>query len=89
MKSFAFELLTRPGCHLCDQARPLVLAAVASAGGVVREVDIDSKDALVKDYGLRIPVLLTADERVVVEGVIDARFLRRELRRHIRRMAEA
>jgi hypothetical protein len=77
-----FEFLTRAGCHLCDQARPLVVDQVRRGGGEVREVDIDGVDGLLRDYGLRIPVLLGPDGAVVAEGVIDRRSLRRELRRY-------
>lgn len=82
MKHFAFEFLTRPGCHLCDEARPLVLAAVQRAHGVVQEVDIDTDDRLLKEYGMRIPVLRTPDGEVVAEGLIEASSLRKLLRRY-------
>ena len=85
MKHFAFEFLTRPGCHLCDEARPVVLAAVQGAHGVVHEVDIDTDDRLLKEYGMRIPVLLTPDGEVVAEGVIEARSLQKSLRRYEKR----
>lgn len=85
MKLFVFEFLTRPGCRLCDEARPLVLAEVEKAHGVVLEVDIDSEDRLVSLYGMRIPVLLASNGEVVAEGVIDAHSLRRSLRIHGRK----
>ncbi len=88
MKHFAFEFLTRPGCHLCDEARPLVLAAVQTAHGMVQEVDIDTDDRLLKEYGMRIPVLLTPDGEVIAEGKIDARSLRRSLRQFGRRRTD-
>jgi hypothetical protein len=49
---------------------------------VVQEVDIDSDDLLVKEYGMRIPVLLSPDGQVVAEGLIEAGSLRRSLRRY-------
>lgn len=75
-----FEFLTRPGCHLCDQARPLVLAEVARRGGSVREVDIDTDDRLIKEFGSRIPVLRAPGGELVAEGLIDRRSIRRGLR---------
>jgi hypothetical protein len=43
----------------------------------VVEVDIDGDPDLVARYGLRIPVILGAHDRVLAEGVIDdARLLR-------------
>jgi hypothetical protein len=59
----------------------LVAAAVARAGGLLSEIDIDSDDDLIKVFGLRIPVLLDPKDRVLAEGVIDDRSLRRELKR--------
>ncbi|MGH8870479.1 MAG: glutaredoxin family protein [Acidimicrobiia bacterium] len=78
--SSVFKFLTRPGCHLCDEARPLVERAVRRRGGIIEEVDIDADDPLSRDYGLRIPVLLGPDEVVIAEGRIESDSLRRALR---------
>lgn len=59
-------LLGRAGCHLCDDAEELV----RSLGHGVDRVDIDGDDALVRDFGLRIPVLLDEHGRVLAEGRI-------------------
>jgi hypothetical protein len=45
------------GCHLCEQARELVLP-FAAAGVDLKEVDILDDPALEERYGIRIPVLL-------------------------------
>ena len=50
-------LYARPGCHLCDDARAVIEAARAEVAFVFQEVDIESDDALIRDYGLRIPVV--------------------------------
>ena len=50
-------LYARPGCHLCDDARAVIEEARAEVAFVFQEVDIESDDALVRDYGLRIPVV--------------------------------
>lgn len=81
---YFFEFLTRPGCGLCDRARPLVHSEVFRVGGSLSEVDIDSDDRLTRDYGLRIPVLRASGGEVLAEGVFDARSLRRALRRYRR-----
>ena len=49
--------------------------------GTIHEVDIDDDDALTRDYGLRVPVLLGPGDIVVAEGRIEARPLRRALPR--------
>jgi thiol-disulfide isomerase/thioredoxin len=69
------RFLTRDGCHLCDEARP-VLAKVAKKMNIsIEEVDIDSDDELTKLFGLRVPVILGVHDRVLAEGVIDDRKL--------------
>jgi glutaredoxin len=50
-------LYARPGCHLCDDARAVIEAARAEVPFVFEEIDIESDDALIRDYGLRIPVV--------------------------------
>lgn len=56
-------LYVRQGCHLCDDARPLVAEVAAEAGTTVAEVDIDAGGPdLVELYGELVPV-------VTVDGV--------------------
>ena len=81
MNNSVFRFLIRAGCHLCDEARPVVEKAVASVGGTILEVDIDTDDALTRDYGMRVPVLLGPGDIVVAEGTIESRSLRKALRR--------
>jgi hypothetical protein len=81
LEMFLYKFLTRPGCHLCDAARPIVLAGVREVGGEVVEVDIDGDDGLLAEYGARIPVVLAPDGEVIAEGVIERRALRRSVRR--------
>jgi len=50
-------------------------------GGTIDEIDIDTEDALTRDYGMRVPVLLGPDDVVLAEGIIEARPLRKKLRR--------
>jgi Glutaredoxin-like domain (DUF836) len=81
LNNSAFRFLIRAGCHLCDEARPIVEKAIASVGGTIHEVDIDTDDALTRDYGMRVPVLFGAGDIVLAEGKIEARPLRKALRR--------
>jgi predicted thioredoxin/glutaredoxin len=61
------ELVTRQGCHLCDEA----LEALRQLGlePVIRDVDAD--DELFRLYDWRVPVVLMGG-RVVAEGKIDS-----------------
>ena len=51
-------LYTKPGCHLCDDARAVVDAVCAELGEQYDEVDITSSPALTARYGEEIPVTL-------------------------------
>ncbi len=75
------KFLTREGCHLCEEARPLVQAVATRHQIDVIEVDIDGDDTLIRDYGLRVPVVLGPDDEVIAEGQIDPRALARNLRK--------
>ncbi|WP_416885956.1 glutaredoxin family protein [Marinospirillum sp.] len=53
------KLYTTLGCHLCEQAQALLQPWLAQ-GVQVELVDIIEDEQLVKSYGVRIPVLATA-----------------------------
>jgi len=50
------RLLTKPGCHLCDDARTVVAAICAERGEGFDELDISTDDELMGRYGEQIPV---------------------------------
>ncbi|MEE8376510.1 MAG: glutaredoxin family protein [Acidimicrobiia bacterium] len=80
MSSFSVRFLTRPGCHLCDDARPIVEWAVWKAGVDLEEIDVDGDDPLLSLYGMRIPVVLGPEDEVIAEGVIvDRKALRKAI----------
>jgi glutaredoxin len=59
-------LFTRPGCHLCDEAREAILAMRADVPFELSEVNIDQDRVLLARYLERIPVV-TVDGEVVSE----------------------
>jgi len=65
-------LVTRKGCHLCDQA----LGFLRTLGHEPELEDVDSDDRLHDLYDWRVPVILV-DGRVVAEGRIELEQLRR------------
>jgi glutaredoxin len=67
-------LVTRKGCHLCDQA----LALLHELGVEPELQDVDADDGLHDLYDWRVPVVLL-DGRVVGEGRIGRDELRRAL----------
>ena len=58
-------LVTRQGCHLCDDA----LSLLRSLGHEPQLADVDSDDRLHDLYDWRVPVVLL-DDRVIAEGRI-------------------
>jgi glutaredoxin len=63
-------LVTRQGCHLCDEA----LSLLRSLGHEPELADVDADDRLHDQYDWRVPVLLR-DGAVVAEGKITRRQL--------------
>ncbi len=58
MSQRTVTLLTRAGCHLCEQARPLLAEICAETGAELLEVDVDTDPRLRAEYGDRLPVFL-------------------------------
>jgi hypothetical protein len=55
-------LMSRPGCHLCDDAREVVARVTSEVGERFVERDITQDPALLAEHGESIPV-------VIVDGV--------------------
>ena len=70
-------LYTRPGCHLCDDARAALQALRTRHEFEIREVNIETDDALHAAYLERIPVICLDGEHVadyfVDESTLTAR----------------
>jgi glutaredoxin len=49
-------LYSRPGCHLCDDAREVVARVCAELGESFDEVDIESDGELEDRFGEEVPV---------------------------------
>ncbi len=69
------DLVTRRGCHLCEDA----LALLRDLGVEPRQRDVDADAELFRLYDFRVPVVLV-EGRVVGEGRLDHGTLRRALR---------
>ncbi len=52
------QLITKPGCHLCDDARAVVQSVTAELGLTWEDVDAGSVPELLETYAEEIPVLL-------------------------------
>ena len=51
-------LLSRPGCHLCDEAREVIARVAVDLGVPWEERDITRSQRDLRDYGEKIPVTL-------------------------------
>ena len=49
-------LYSKPGCHLCDDAREVIERVCADLGTEFEELDITTSDELMSAYGEQIPV---------------------------------
>ena len=56
MSAPRITIYTRPGCHLCDDARAVVERVCADLGESFEEVDITTDDDLADRFGEDIPV---------------------------------
>jgi glutaredoxin len=63
-------LYSRNGCHLCDQARDVILSVRAREPFAFEEVDIETDDDLLREYAIRIPVV-TVDGEERFEIAVD------------------
>ena len=81
-------LYGKPGCCLCDDAKPLVQAAAAAHGLVVQVVSILQDASLMKEYRWRIPVVVYRGQ-VLDEGRVSADRLVAALRQGRRQPAGA
>ena len=80
MSTPTLTLYSRPGCHLCDEARTALERVRSRTPFTLREVNIDTDDALHRRYLERIPVVALGDEELfdffVDEAALEARLYR-------------
>ena len=50
------RVYSKPGCHLCDDARGIIETVCAELGESYEEVDISTDPVLMHEYGEQIPV---------------------------------
>jgi len=70
MKPIELTLLTKPGCHLCDEARTALKQVLASEAVVAAEIstsvielNILEDETMLARYAEEIPVLLINDRK--------------------------
>ena len=71
-------LYTRPGCHLCEEAKTAIAPLLREFGASLYEVNID-KDAILEErYGWDIPVIFIGAHKAAKHRV-DVQQFRRQL----------
>ena len=69
-------LYTRPGCHLCEDAKAVMLPLLREFGATLREVNIDEDQELTRRYGLDIPVIFIGAHKAAKHRVDPGQFRR-------------
>ena len=72
-------LYTRPGCHLCEEAKAAMAPLLQEFGGTLREVNIDEDPELRERHGWDVPVIFLG-ARKVAKHRVDLEQFRRQLR---------
>ena len=67
-------LVTRHGCHLCDEAQTLLRRLAAELGFGYAELDVDADPARRAEYSDRVPVILIDGREHGYWRVEEARF---------------
>jgi glutaredoxin len=67
-------LYTRPNCHLCEEAKAVILPLLREFRARLREVNIDLDAGLAERYGWDIPVLFIGTHKAAKHRVDLAQF---------------
>jgi glutaredoxin len=71
-------LYTRPGCHLCDEAKSAIAQLLREFNASLREVNIDDDPVLRERYDWDIPVIFIG-HRKAAKHRVDLEQFRRQL----------
>lgn len=78
-ESIRIEIYSRPGCHLCDEAKAVIEPFSRRYALEVKVTDVDSSAELRAAYGAEIPVILINGKEAFRHRV-DAQALERKLK---------
>jgi len=78
MGEITLTLLTRAGCHLCDEMAAIARDVGHKTGAVLEVRDVDRDPALRHRYGELVPALLI-DDRLAFKYRLTARALERRI----------
>ena len=69
-------LYSRPGCHLCEDAKAVIEPLLAEFGATLREINIDSDVRLTEQFSYDIPVVFINDRKAAKHRVNPEQFRR-------------
>lgn len=69
-------LYTRPGCHLCEEAKKAIAPILREFQAKLREVNIENDPVLEERYGVDIPVIFLGSRKVAKHRVNAEQFRR-------------
>jgi glutaredoxin len=69
-------LYTRPGCHLCEEAKAAIAPLLSEFSAILREVNIDQDAVLKERYGWDVPVIFIGGRKAAKHRVDLAQFRR-------------
>ena len=69
-------LYTRPGCHLCEEAKAAIAPLLSEFGAVLREVNINEDSILKERYGWDVPVIFIGAHKAAKHRVDVSQFRR-------------
>ncbi len=69
-------LYSRPGCHLCEEAKAAIAPLLREFGAALREVNIDEDPVLRERYDWDIPVIFIGRHKAAKHRVDLAQFRR-------------
>jgi len=77
-------IYSRPGCHLCDEAKAAILSAGCGDQFVLEEINIESDEELLRKYKYDIPVIAINGVETFIHRVD-----RDEFKTRIKRISES
>jgi len=70
-------LYTRPGCHLCEEAKAAIAPLLKEFGATLREVNVEADPVLRERYGEDVPVIFLG-ARKAAKHRVDVKQFRRQ-----------
>ena len=69
-------IYSRPGCHLCDEAKMAIQSASCSEHFTLEEINIESDEELLRKYKYDIPVVMIDGVEAFRHRIVIDQFIR-------------